>query len=70
MTIHAVEGNFVTPSIVGRRLTMNSFLLFLSLAFWTWMWGPIGAFLAMPLMIVAMVVVQHVFPGDEVDLPG
>lgn len=70
VTIHAIEGNFVTPSIVGRRLTLNPFLLFLSLAFWTWMWGPIGAFLAMPLMIVVMVVVQHLFPADEVDLPG
>jgi predicted PurR-regulated permease PerM len=70
VAINTLEGNVVTPSIVGRRLTLNPFLLFLSLAFWTWMWGPIGAFLAMPLMIVAMVVVQHLFPGDEVDLPG
>jgi predicted PurR-regulated permease PerM len=70
VAINTLEGNVVTPSIVGRRLTLNPFLLFLSMAFWTWMWGPIGAFLAMPLMIVAMVAVQHLFPGDEVDLPG
>ena len=44
-----LEGHFITPSIVGRRLTLNPLTVFLSLVFWTWLWGPVGAFLAVPL---------------------
>jgi predicted PurR-regulated permease PerM len=41
----------------------------LALAFWTWMWGPIGAFLAVPLSIVGLVVFSHLFPHEDVKLP-
>ena len=47
-----LEGQFITPSILGRRFTLNPLTVFLSLVFWTWMWGPVGAFLAVPLLIV------------------
>ncbi len=63
------EGHFITPTIVGHRLTLNPLLVFLALAFWTWMWGPIGAFLAVPLSIIGLVVVNHLFPADDVRLP-
>ena len=53
VAIATVEGHFITPSIVGRRLTLSPFIVFLALAFWTWLWGPVGAFLAVPLVIVA-----------------
>jgi predicted PurR-regulated permease PerM len=55
--------------VIGRRLTLNPLLVFLALAFWTWMWGPIGSFLAVPLSIVALVVFNHLFPTDDVQLP-
>lgn len=64
-----VEGNFITPTIVGRRLTLSPLAVFLSLVFWAWMWGPIGAFLASPLLIIGMVALGHMFPGDELALP-
>jgi predicted PurR-regulated permease PerM len=64
-----LEGHFITPTIVGRRITLNPLVVVLALAFWTWMWGPIGAFLAVPLSIVGLVVVSHLFPADEVKLP-
>lgn len=57
--IATVEGHFITPSIVGHRLTLSPFLVFLSVAFWTWLWGPFGTFLATPLLIVAMVLLEH-----------
>jgi predicted PurR-regulated permease PerM len=41
----------------------------LSLVFWTWLWGPVGAFLAVPLLIMALVVIGHLFREDEPDLP-
>ena len=64
-----IEGHFVTPSVVGRRLTLNPLLVFLALVFWTWLWGPMGAFLAVPLLIVALVILSHMFPTDEPTLP-
>jgi predicted PurR-regulated permease PerM len=63
------EGHFITPAIVGRRLTLNPGLVVVALAFWTWMWGPFGAFLAMPLSIIGLVVFNHLFPTDDVRLP-
>jgi predicted PurR-regulated permease PerM len=65
-----LEGHFITPSIMGRRLTLNPLTVFLSLVFWTWLWGPVGAFLAVPLLIMALVVVDHLFPEDEPELPA
>jgi predicted PurR-regulated permease PerM len=44
-------------------------LVFLALAFWTWMWGPIGAVLAVPVSIIGLVVANHLFPTDDVKLP-
>jgi predicted PurR-regulated permease PerM len=65
----ALEGHLITPTIVGRRLTLNPLLVLLALAFWTWMWGPFGAFLAVPLSIIGLVVFNHLFPTEEVNLP-
>lgn len=64
-----MEGHFVTPTIVGRRLTLNPLLILVALAFWTWIWGPIGALLAAPLSIVGLVVFHHLFPTSDVRLP-
>jgi predicted PurR-regulated permease PerM len=64
------EGHFLTPSIIGRQMTISPLAMFLSLAFWTWMWGPIGTFLAMPLVISLSIVYAYALPDDTVDLPG
>lgn len=65
-----LEGHFITPGIMGRRLTLSPLIVFLALVFWTWLWGPAGAFLAVPLLIVGLVAINHVFPKDRVNLPG
>jgi predicted PurR-regulated permease PerM len=57
--VTTLEGQIITPTIIGHRLTLNPFLVFLSVAFWAWMWGPLGAFLAVPLLISAVVVNKH-----------
>ena len=64
-----LEGHFVTPTIVGRRLSLNALAVFLALAFWTWLWGPIGAFLSSPLLIVALIVKEHLMPVNSPQLP-
>ena len=68
--LSTLEGNFITPTIVGRRLTLSPLGVFLSLIFWTWMWGPVGAFLATPLLIIGIVAAHQLFPRDDVSLPG
>jgi predicted PurR-regulated permease PerM len=70
LALATLEGHFITPSIMGRRLTLNPLIVFLSLVFWTWLWGPVGAFLAVPLLIVALVVANHLFPEEEPELPA
>jgi predicted PurR-regulated permease PerM len=64
-----LEGHFLTPMIVGRRLALNALAVFLTLAFWTWLWGPMGAFLSSPLLIVALIVKEHLMPRDAPQLP-
>ena len=64
-----MEGHFVTPTIVGRRLALNALAVFMALAFWTWLWGPMGAFLASPLLIVALILKEHLMPVDSPQLP-
>ena len=50
--LHMVEANFVTPMIVGKRLTINPLAILVSLSFWSWVWGTTGALLAVPLLII------------------
>ena len=64
-----LEGHFLTPTIVGRRLALNALAVFMALAFWTWLWGPMGAFLSSPLLIVALIVKEHLMPPDSPQLP-
>jgi len=64
-----MEGHFVTPTIIGRRLSLNALAVFLALAFWTWLWGPMGGFLSSPLLIVALVLKEHLMPAETPQLP-
>jgi len=49
--LNITEGQFVTPMLVGRHMSVNPLLVFLSLVFWLWLWGPAGGFIAIPLLI-------------------
>jgi predicted PurR-regulated permease PerM len=64
-----LEGHFVTPTIIGRRLELNALAVFIALAFWTWLWGPMGGFLSSPLLIVALILKEHLMPADTPQLP-
>ncbi|MGE0315059.1 MAG: AI-2E family transporter [Lautropia sp.] len=54
-----IEGQFVTPAIVGRRLEMNTVAVFLAVAFWGWLWGVPGALMAVPLLVGLRVFCEH-----------
>ncbi|HEX9470369.1 MAG TPA: AI-2E family transporter [Bradyrhizobium sp.] len=64
-----LEGHFVTPTIIGRRLELNALAVFMALAFWTWLWGPMGGFLSSPLLIVGLILKEHLMPVDSPQLP-
>jgi predicted PurR-regulated permease PerM len=64
-----IEGHFVTPTIIGRRLELNALAVLIALAFWTWLWGPMGGFLSSPLLIVALILKEHLMPEDTPQLP-
>jgi predicted PurR-regulated permease PerM len=64
-----LEGHFITPSIIGRRLELNALAVLIALAFWTWLWGPMGGFLSSPILIVGLILKEHLMPVDAPQLP-
>ncbi|SHH19743.1 AI-2E family transporter [Marivita hallyeonensis] len=51
LAINAMEAQFVTPSVVGKHMDISPLLVFLSVVFWLYLWGPVGAIVAIPLLV-------------------
>ena len=60
LAIATVVGIFVTTWMTGRIAKMNTSAVFISLLFWTWLWGVWGMLLSMPITVLVKVVAQHV----------
>jgi len=60
--IEQVIGNFVDPRMQGRRLQLSPVIVLVSLVFWTWLWGAVGALLAVPMTVLLLAAASHV-PG-------
>jgi predicted PurR-regulated permease PerM len=58
VVIHLIEANVITPTLVGRRLTINPLLILVALSYWGWVWGTTGALLAVPLLIILKTVLD------------
>jgi predicted PurR-regulated permease PerM len=69
LAIVCIEGQFITPALMGRRLELNPFAVFLAIAFCTWLWGPVGAFVAVPLLMALRVTLGHALTEDNPALP-
>jgi predicted PurR-regulated permease PerM len=59
LTATAIEGGFVTPMIIGRRLAINTVAILLALALWAWLWGVVGALIAVPLLVALKAFCDH-----------
>jgi predicted PurR-regulated permease PerM len=59
LMIHVIEANFVTPMFVSRRCALNTVAVFASIALLGWMWGAIGAIVAVPLLILISTIAAH-----------
>lgn len=55
-----LEGNFVTPLLLGRRLELNTVAVFLTVVLWGWLWGIAGALVAVPFLVVFKVISDNV----------
>lgn len=58
--LHAVEANLVTPSVLGRRFTLNPVMILAAISFFYWIWGVTGALLAMPMLLVLTALFHHI----------
>ena len=59
LCLHAVEANIVTPSILGRRFTINPVLILFSFSYFTWIWGVLGALLSVPILVTLTAAIDH-----------
>ncbi len=58
----AIQGNFIAPMVLGRRLTLNPVVIFIALIFWGWIWGIAGALLAVPMLATFKIFCDHIEP--------
>lgn len=60
LAMHAVEANIVTPSILGARFTMSPVMILISLSYFSWIWGFVGALLSVPILLMLTAFFDHV----------
>jgi predicted PurR-regulated permease PerM len=60
LTVNIIQSQFVTPLILGRRLTLNPVAILVGLVFWWWLWGVGGAFIAVPLLATFKIFCDHI----------
>jgi predicted PurR-regulated permease PerM len=60
----SLEGNFITPMVMGRSLTLNPVLVLISITFWGWMWGIVGVILAVPILAAFKIFCAHIEPME------
>jgi predicted PurR-regulated permease PerM len=66
LTLAVLEGNFITPFVLGRSLTLNPILILVALAFWGWMWGISGMILAVPILATFKIFCDHIEPMEPI----
>ena len=59
-TLVTIEGQVITPFLTGRSLTLNPVMVFLSMLLWGWIWGVIGALMAVPILMTLKIFCDHI----------
>lgn len=59
VTLVSIQGNVVDPIFLGKQLRLNALAVFLGSLFWFWLWGPLGLFLAVPLLSTVRITCRH-----------
>ncbi|MFQ5535945.1 MAG: AI-2E family transporter [Gemmatimonadota bacterium] len=59
LAVNTLIGNLLEPNLMGRRLGMSTLVVVLSLIFWGWTWGPLGALLSVPLTVVVKIWLEN-----------
>ena len=57
--IQFLIGNFVDPKIGGRMLSLSPFVILFAVVFWGWLWGSLGAVIAVPLVAAIVITCRH-----------
>lgn len=57
--LNFIESNLVTPTLIGVRLTISPLTVILNVSFWTWLWGPAGAVISIPLLVIFKTICDH-----------
>jgi len=60
LALEAIQGQIITPMVLGMRLALNPVAIFVWLIFWGWMWGVVGALLAVPMLMVFKILCDHI----------
>jgi predicted PurR-regulated permease PerM len=60
VTVNFLQSQFISPLVLGRRLTLNPVAIFVGLVFWWWIWGVPGAFIAVPLIATFKIFCDHI----------
>lgn len=60
LVVMFISNNLVVPYILGNRLALSPVAIFISITFWGWMWGIVGALLAVPLLATAKIICDRV----------
>lgn len=59
LALHLGLANLLEPQLFGRRLGLSALVVFLSLVFWGWVWGPMGMLLSVPLTVITRIVCEN-----------